>query len=60
MQGGAAEMIEAMYRGTKVAGVSDAPKKFLGVFWMKGNAIGEELVVLQHGCARFSPQSRRL
>jgi len=50
VQGSAADMAQAMYEGTKVAGVFEhTPKKIRGVFWMKGNAVGEELAALQYG-----------
>eukprot|EP00929_Paragymnodinium_shiwhaense_P052639 TRINITY_DN26373_c0_g1_i10.p1 TRINITY_DN26373_c0_g1~~TRINITY_DN26373_c0_g1_i10.p1 ORF type:complete len:398 (+),score=41.55 TRINITY_DN26373_c0_g1_i10:91-1194(+) len=42
--------IELMYKATKVQGVWDkVPEQFRGVFWMKGNGVGEEIAVLQNG-----------
>jgi len=43
-------MAAAMYAATKVDGVFDrVPVPLRGVFWMKGNGVGEELAVLQNG-----------
>lgn len=50
VQGGAAQMIEAMLEATKVPGVFErVPEKLRGVFWLKGDGLGEELVVLHYG-----------
>jgi len=48
--GSAATMARLLYSATKVEGVWEkVPQKLRGVFWMKGNGIGEELAVLQYG-----------
>lgn len=50
VRGSAAQIAQAMHTATKVAGASEkVPAKIRGIFWMKGNAIGEELVSLQYG-----------
>jgi len=47
------------YECTNVPGLSDKmPDELRGVFWMKGNLINEELVVLQNG--QWFPESRKL
>lgn len=47
---GAADSVKLLYGCTKVPGVFEqVPEKLRGVFWMKGNAMGEELAVLQNG-----------
>jgi len=49
-EGPAAKVANQMFNATKVDGVFEkVPEKFRGVFWMKGNAVGEELAVLQYG-----------
>jgi len=41
---------EVLYRCTKVPGIfENVPEQFRGVFWMKDNAMNEELAVLQFG-----------
>merc|ERR1719401_1641171 len=38
-----------MFEGTRVPGVFErVPEKLRGVFWMKGNPLPEELVVMQY------------
>lgn len=50
VQGSAARMIKDMYEATKVNGLFEqTPEKFRGIFWMKGNQVGEELVSIQFG-----------
>jgi len=47
---GAEEAAHIMYKATKVDGVTDkVPEHLRGVFWMKGNAVPEELTVFQFG-----------
>jgi len=47
------------YECTFVPGLSDQiPEKLRGVFWMKGNIMNEELVVLQNG--QWFPEERKL
>jgi len=47
--GTAEKIVEMMYKGSKVDGVfENIPEELRGVFWMKGNAIGEELTVFQN------------
>jgi len=42
--------LELLYHCTKVPGNWEkVPEKLKGVFWMKGNGMGEELAVLQNG-----------
>merc|ERR1712066_1181905 len=39
-----------MYEATRVPGVFERlPEKLRGIFWMRGNAIAEELLTLQYG-----------
>lgn len=46
----AKEMLSLMYEATKVSGIwENVPERLRGVFWMKGNGVGEELMVLQYG-----------
>jgi len=46
----AAEGVRLAYNCTKVPGLFEkVPEALRGVFWMKGNAIGEELAILQNG-----------
>lgn len=48
--GSAEQVANMMYKATRVEGVWEkVPEKFRGVFWMKGNGVGEELTVLQYG-----------
>jgi len=48
--GPAEQVMRQMYNATKVPGVFETiPEKLRGVYWMKGNALGEELAVLQYG-----------
>ncbi|CAJ1413153.1 unnamed protein product [Effrenium voratum] len=45
----ARDMMEIMYEASKVPGVFEKiPDPLKGVFWMKGNGVGEELLVLQY------------
>jgi len=47
--GSAEKIVDIMYRGSKVDGVfENVPEKVRGVFWMKNNAIGEELTVFHN------------
>lgn len=57
-----------MYEATKVEGVPEkVPRELRGVYWMKGNPVPEELMVIQHAQWRAScgvmersrPQTRR-
>merc|ERR1712187_118775 len=49
VKGPADQVAFAMYEATKVPGVFErVPEELRGVFWMKGNGIGEELCVLQY------------
>mmetsp|Transcript_12428 Transcript_12428/g.29616 ORF Transcript_12428/g.29616 Transcript_12428/m.29616 type:complete len:331 (+) Transcript_12428:65-1057(+) len=44
------DMMRLMYEATKVPGNWEkVPERLRGVFWMKGNGVGEELIVLQYG-----------
>mmetsp|Transcript_50785 Transcript_50785/g.146525 ORF Transcript_50785/g.146525 Transcript_50785/m.146525 type:complete len:436 (-) Transcript_50785:55-1362(-) len=48
-EGSAGDVARMMYEATKVGGVSEhVPKELRGVFWMKGNPVPEELMVIQH------------
>lgn len=48
--GDPAKIARLMYSATKVGGVWEkVPLKLRGVFWMKGNGVAEELMVLQYG-----------
>jgi len=47
------------YECTKVPGLTDkVPEELRGVFWMKGNIMNEELVILQNG--EWVPEERKL
>jgi len=47
--GTAEKIVDIMYKGTKVNGIFETvPDELRGVFWMKGNGIGEELTVFQN------------
>jgi len=48
-EGPAHKIARMMYEATKVDGVSEhLPRELRGVYWMKGNPIPEELMVIQH------------
>mmetsp|Transcript_32786 Transcript_32786/g.94362 ORF Transcript_32786/g.94362 Transcript_32786/m.94362 type:complete len:436 (-) Transcript_32786:211-1518(-) len=48
-KGSAAQVAAMMYNATKVRGIfENMPEAMRGVFWMKGNAMAEELTVMQH------------
>jgi len=53
----AKDAMRVMYDATKVEGVFErVPEPLKGVFWMKGNAVPEELAVLQFG--QWFPEER--